>query len=253
MPISDNQINDDAASLRDGLDGITAMSGEMPLTSAESASNASSFINKQMLGQVQNRDYVIVHGRPYTLDGLRGHFEQIRREAFDLEIIQTPLMHESEAALTPLDANQKYLYDTTPYDLADPLADRRIKSRFEFLGNFLMGIGHVIDVVMTKKRQVTSEYADLNVEWQLLYAQASTEYKAEMGKSEQQRRAWMTRKYNALSVGYSMYGDFLKEIQDELDRLEYRQQTTSRALSAFEADAKQRNLFNDYKDSGSIK
>ena len=56
-----------------------------------------------------------------------------------------------------------------------------------------------------------------------------------------------------MATAYQLYGDFLDEIQTELDRIEMRRQITSRALSAFDSDAKQRKLFHDYQDEQSIR
>lgn len=263
MPVNQdaqmNQNDDMNGSFKEGLDSIKVISD----VRAESHAQGNGAVkadyehlasqNKSTFGQIRDRDYIIVHGQTYTLDGLRGHFEQIRREAFGVPIEQYPLMRESEATLKKLDETEKYLYDSSPYNLDNPLADDRIKSRFEYMGNLIMGVGHAIDLVMTKKRQITSEYADLNAEWQLVYARAQNEYGNEMGKSDAARTGWMVWRYEALAIGYQMYGDFLKEIQVELDRLEEARQTSSRALAAFDSDAKQRNLFNDYKDEKSIR
>ncbi len=252
MPTPYNAENQDS-SIKAGLDSIQSISDAMSQNGSGNTYSEQVRQAQPMFGQVRNRDYVIVRGQSYTIDGLRGHFEQIRRDAFGLQIEQYPLMHESDAALKKLDESEKYLYDSSPYNLSNPLADPRIKSRFEFMGNFLMGIGQAVDVVMTKKRQVTSEYSDVNSEWQRIYAQANQEYGSDMGSSESKRNAWMMWRYPALATAYQLYGDFLDEIQTELDRIEMRRQITSRALSAFDSDAKQRNLFNDYKDEQSIR
>ena len=145
MPIPVTPQNENRLE-KEGLDSIAAISDAMS-SNGEHAFKAE---KGPAFGEIRDRDYIIVQGRTYTIDGLRGHFNQIRREAFDVPIEQRPLMRESEASLTKLNETDAYLYDSSPYDFDNPLADKRIKSRFEFMGNFLMGIGHAVDLVMAK-------------------------------------------------------------------------------------------------------
>ena len=83
MPIPVTPQNENRLE-KEGLDSIAAISDAM----SSNGEHAFKVGKGPSFGEIRDRDYIIVQGRTYTIDGLRGHFSQIRREAFE----QRPLM-----------------------------------------------------------------------------------------------------------------------------------------------------------------
>lgn len=198
------------------------------------------------MDEIENRDYVMQDGRTIRPDGIRARFDALRPQIFDRKVSQRPVKQESDYAVGTkgMSAEQLYSLNNSEYNFDTPTSDRRIKNPFQYYTYMLSGIGTNISVLLAKKRQIQRCANDIEVTYQTLYADAIGVYgKKEMGANQDERKAWMRRKYPALVEVRELYVGFLGEIDIEYDNLDMKQQIVSRCITGIENDVKMRGEY----------
>ena len=201
-------------------------------------------------------NFVAVKGQGYmTPSNVSGYFDNVRSRVFDLPLEQKPIIKESDFALQPdkLTETEKMYLDEMLYDLDDPQQDKRIRSKNEYYEYTLLAIRTNINTLLSAKRKIAEEYSEIAMRYNKIYSAALEKYGASMGKNDSMRNSWMFKHFPALTEIKEMYENFLEEFGIEQSRLEAYQQTTSRALAAYQDEARTLNATGAYKYSAVIK
>lgn len=187
-----------------------------------------------------------VDGRPLTPAAVASRFDAIRKDVFDQPIKQVPVKRESEYALHPdrLTASERYVLDTSCYDLDTPTSDDRVRNQFQYFTYLLVGIGHNISRLSAKRRVVIGMRSQVEAQYRRRYAQTLTAIgRKAMGASGDERDAYMRDHYPALCDIRDMCNGMMDEMDCECDRLDAMQQIASRCITGLDNDARMRGEY----------
>ena len=126
---------------------------------------------------VEWRDYIYIDGRPITPASIASRLDAIRKDVFDQPVRQVPVKRESEYALHPerLSSSERYMLDTSCYDLSTPTSDQRVRNQFQYFTYMLSGIGHNISKLSAKRRVVIGLRNQVELQYRRRYAQTITD------------------------------------------------------------------------------
>ena len=195
---------------------------------------------------VEWRDYIYIDGRPITPASLASRLDSIRKDVFDQPVRQGPVKRESEYALHPerLSSSERYMLDTSCYDLSTPTSDQRVRNQFQYFTYMLSGIGHNISKLSAKRRVVIGLRNQVELQYRRRYAQTITDVgRKAMGSSGDERDAYMRSHYPALCDIHDMCDGMLQAMDCEYERLDEMQQIVSRCITGMENDARMRGEY----------